>query len=149
MILRNRISQLHIKDIYTDRELEDVSATHNDFLLVPQEGKRNVQRHIAHYNLDIIIALPLWQLAVHHPQRRHNQSRKKNKSLETFEKSNIQTPFPYRSSIGSRSIPYRSSLLIRSRFVPGSFGHRSRSGKYRTSNESATKDRPKVLSICM
>ena len=48
---------LHIKNIYSDGELEDCSATHKDFLLVRQEGKRNVQRNIAHYNLDVIIAL--------------------------------------------------------------------------------------------
>lgn len=32
-------------------------STHKDFLLVRQEGKRNVQREIAHYNLDVIIAI--------------------------------------------------------------------------------------------
>jgi hypothetical protein len=32
-------------------------ATHKDFLLVRQEGNRQVQRNIAHYNLDMIIAL--------------------------------------------------------------------------------------------
>ena len=48
---------LHIKNIYSDGELVDCPATHKDFLLVRQEGKRNVQRSIAHYNLDVIIAL--------------------------------------------------------------------------------------------
>lgn len=47
---------LHIKNIYADEELADVS-THKDFLLVRQEGNRKVQRSIAHYNLDMIIAL--------------------------------------------------------------------------------------------
>lgn len=46
---------LHIKNIYADSELND--STHKDFLLVRQEGNRQVQRNIAHYNLDMIIAL--------------------------------------------------------------------------------------------
>jgi hypothetical protein len=32
-------------------------ATHKEFLLVQQEGKRQVHRKIAHYNLDVIIAI--------------------------------------------------------------------------------------------
>lgn len=47
---------LHQKGIYADGELEDVS-THKKFLLVRQEGNRQVQREIDHYNLDMIIAL--------------------------------------------------------------------------------------------
>ena len=45
---------MHIKNIYKDAELQ-VDRTYKDFLLVRQEGKRNVQRNIAHYNLDVII----------------------------------------------------------------------------------------------
>ena len=37
-------------------ELTKIS-TSKDFLLVRQEGNRQVQRNIAHYNLDMIIAL--------------------------------------------------------------------------------------------
>lgn len=48
---------LHIKNIYADGELNDSEATHKDFLLVRQEGTREVQRRVAHYNLDMIIAL--------------------------------------------------------------------------------------------
>lgn len=47
---------MHIKNIYKDAELQE-DRTYKDFLLVRQEGKRNVQRNIAHYNLDVIIAL--------------------------------------------------------------------------------------------
>ena len=47
---------IHIKNIYKDAELQE-DRTYKDFLLVRQEGKRNVQRNIAHYNLDVIIAL--------------------------------------------------------------------------------------------
>lgn len=47
---------LHIKNIYADNELAD-EATHKKYLLVRQEGNRNVQRNIDHYNLDMIIAL--------------------------------------------------------------------------------------------
>lgn len=47
---------MHIKNIYKDAELQ-ADRTYKDFLLVRQEGKRSVQRNIAHYNLDVIIAL--------------------------------------------------------------------------------------------
>ena len=47
---------MHIKNIYKDDALQE-DRTYKDFLLVRQEGKRNVQRNIAHYNLDVIIAL--------------------------------------------------------------------------------------------
>lgn len=47
---------LHIKNIYTNGELQE-EATHKDFLLVRQEGRRSVRRNIDHYNLDVIIAL--------------------------------------------------------------------------------------------
>ncbi len=48
---------LHIKNIYADGELMDSEATHKKYLLVRQEGNRQVQRNIDHYNLDMIIAL--------------------------------------------------------------------------------------------
>ena len=48
---------LHLKGIYGDKELEDDEGTHKKYLLVRQEGKRQVQREIDHYNLDVIIAL--------------------------------------------------------------------------------------------
>ena len=38
---------LHIDNIYKDGELAPM-ATHQDFLLVRQEGNRQVQRNIAH-----------------------------------------------------------------------------------------------------
>ena len=47
---------MHINNIYADEEL-DKNPTCKDFLLVRQEGTRQVQRNIAHYNLDMIIAL--------------------------------------------------------------------------------------------
>lgn len=47
---------LHIKNIYQEGELSEAS-TYKDFLLVRKEGNRNVKRKIAHYNLDVIIAL--------------------------------------------------------------------------------------------
>lgn len=47
---------LHLQGIYGDKELDE-EATHKKFLLVRQEGKRQVQREIEHYNLDVIIAL--------------------------------------------------------------------------------------------
>ena len=47
---------LHQKGIYADGELDE-SVTHKKYLLVRQEGKRQVQMEIDHYNLDMIIAL--------------------------------------------------------------------------------------------
>ena len=52
---KQNISQ-HIDNIINDGEL-DANRTVKDFLLVRQEGNRQVQRNIAHYNLDMIIAL--------------------------------------------------------------------------------------------
>ena len=48
---------LHLQGIYGDKELDDDERTHKKYLLVRQEGKRQVQREIEHYNLDVIIAL--------------------------------------------------------------------------------------------
>lgn len=47
---------LHQKGIYADGELDE-EATRKKFFLVRQEGNRQVQREIDHYNLDMIIAL--------------------------------------------------------------------------------------------
>ena len=52
---QQNVSQ-HVKCIYADGELSD-EATHKKFLLVRQEGSRQVKREIDHYNLDMIIAL--------------------------------------------------------------------------------------------
>ena len=46
----------HIKKIYSDAELSS-DATYKKFLLVRTEGKRQVERNIDHYNLDMIIAI--------------------------------------------------------------------------------------------
>ena len=45
---------MHISNIYLDKEL-DKEGTYKKFLLVRQEGKRQVRRNIDHYNLDVII----------------------------------------------------------------------------------------------
>ncbi len=47
---------LHIRNIYDEDELI-TEATHKEFLLVRQEGKRQVKRNLDHYNLDIILAV--------------------------------------------------------------------------------------------
>ena len=47
---------LHIENIYNDGELLK-EGTHKYFLLVQQEGSRQVKREIEHYNLDVIIAI--------------------------------------------------------------------------------------------
>ena len=46
----------HIKNIYDQEELVE-NSTHKKFLLVRQEGNRQVKRNMDHYNLDVIIAL--------------------------------------------------------------------------------------------
>ncbi|MCL2630709.1 MAG: virulence RhuM family protein [Firmicutes bacterium] len=46
----------HISGVISDGELTEV-ATHKKYLLVQQEGNRNVEREISHYNLDMILAL--------------------------------------------------------------------------------------------
>ncbi len=52
---KQNISQ-HIDNILSDGEL-DSNRTVKDFLTVRQEGKRQVQRSVLHYNLDMVIAL--------------------------------------------------------------------------------------------
>ena len=46
----------HIANVFTEGELES-SATIRKFLIVRQEGKREVKREIEHYNLDVIISV--------------------------------------------------------------------------------------------
>ena len=46
----------HIKNIYYEKELEK-DSTIRKFLIVQQEGTRNVKRDIEHYNLDMIISV--------------------------------------------------------------------------------------------
>ena len=52
----NGITKVKVRFSDEDAELQE-DRTYKDFLLVRQEGKRNVKRNIAHYNLDVIIAL--------------------------------------------------------------------------------------------
>lgn len=47
---------MHLKNIYSEAELDQVATT-KDFLVVRQEGNREVKRNIHHYNLDAIISV--------------------------------------------------------------------------------------------
>jgi hypothetical protein len=47
---------LHIQNIYEEGELKP-EATHKEFLSVRREGKRDVQRRLDYYNLDVIISV--------------------------------------------------------------------------------------------
>ena len=47
---------LHLKNIYREHELQQ-EATTEDFSVVRQEGQRQVQRRLKHYNLDAIISV--------------------------------------------------------------------------------------------
>lgn len=47
---------LHVQNVYEEGELRQ-KATHKDFLLVRQEGARQVSRQVAHYNLDMILSV--------------------------------------------------------------------------------------------
>jgi len=46
----------HIKNIYKTKELEDRSTVRK-FRIVQKEGKRDVEREVMHYNLDMIISV--------------------------------------------------------------------------------------------
>ena len=47
---------MHIKNAFDEGELQ-FEATVQDLLTVRQEGKRQVQRSITHYNLDVVISV--------------------------------------------------------------------------------------------
>ena len=47
---------MHLKNIFSEGEL-DQNATTKDFLVVRQEGTRQVKRNLKHYNLDAIISV--------------------------------------------------------------------------------------------
>ena len=47
---------LHLQNIYAEGELQR-AATHKEFLLVRQEGKRRVKRPVDYYSLDAIFAV--------------------------------------------------------------------------------------------
>lgn len=47
----------HVKNIYSEQELESSEATIRKFRIVRQEGSRQVQRDIDHYNLDMVISV--------------------------------------------------------------------------------------------
>ena len=47
---------LHLKNIYSDQELQEMATT-EDFSVVRQEGSRQVQRKLRHYNLDAVISV--------------------------------------------------------------------------------------------
>ncbi len=47
---------MHLRNVYRDGELSE-SATAKDFLVVRQEGKRQVRRRLKHYDLDAVISV--------------------------------------------------------------------------------------------
>jgi len=47
----------HVKNIYAEQELIETEATIRKFRIVRQEGSRQVQRDIDHYNLDMVISV--------------------------------------------------------------------------------------------
>lgn len=47
---------LHLRNVYEEGELQR-DATHKEFLLVRQEGSREVKREVDFYNLDVIISV--------------------------------------------------------------------------------------------
>ena len=52
---RENVGQ-HIRNIYKRAELQQ-ERTRKDFFLVQKEGARTVNRNVAHYNMDLIIAV--------------------------------------------------------------------------------------------
>ena len=47
---------LHLKNIYTDLEL-DRNSTTEEFSVVQKEGNREVKRKVKYYNLDAVISV--------------------------------------------------------------------------------------------
>lgn len=47
---------MHLKNIFAEQELQE-QATTKDFLVVRQEGNRQVKRNLKHYNLDAVISV--------------------------------------------------------------------------------------------
>jgi hypothetical protein len=47
---------MHVKNVFDEGELQ-IEATVQDFLTVRQEGERQVQRALTHYNLDMVISV--------------------------------------------------------------------------------------------
>lgn len=47
---------MHLRNIFREKELSE-STTAKDFLVVRQEGKRQVRRRLKHYNLDAVISV--------------------------------------------------------------------------------------------
>ena len=47
---------MHINDIYASYELEQ-NSTSKKFLLVQNEGNREVKRNVQYYNLDMVISI--------------------------------------------------------------------------------------------
>ena len=47
---------MHIRNVFAEGELQE-AATVKDFLIVRQEGRRQVTRTVEHYNLDVIISV--------------------------------------------------------------------------------------------
>jgi len=47
---------LHIKNIFKEGELEEISTV-KDYLTVQTEGKREIQRNLLYYNLDVVISV--------------------------------------------------------------------------------------------
>jgi len=47
---------MHIRNVFAEGELQE-AATVKDFLIVRQEGSRQVSRSVEHYNLDVIISV--------------------------------------------------------------------------------------------
>ena len=91
---------MHISNIYADDEL-DKEGTYKKFLLVRQEGKRQVNRHIDHYNLDMIslqslVSSPSLQSPVSSPNSPVSSLQSKFSSLQ----SPVQIP---RSSVTFRN----------------------------------------------
>jgi len=50
---------MHLASIFKDGELDE-KATTKDILAVRQEGSRQVNRKLKHYNLDAIISVGYW-----------------------------------------------------------------------------------------
>ena len=75
----------HIKAIFEDGELAE-EATVNYKLTVQNEGNRSVQRNVAYYNLDMILAIGY---RVYYIENIENNSKNSKKILELSVKNGI------------------------------------------------------------
>lgn len=79
---------LHLKNIFEDKELEEVATT-EDFSVVRLEGGRQVRRNLKHYNLDAIISVG-YRVKSHTATRfRQEEEKQKYRTLKDYSQNDF------------------------------------------------------------